>query len=204
MYVSFRVIYILGEATLTETREFMEKSGGVEENSRKTAEVSGNEIVLQAANVLENIDITRFNSIFYQRIIDINVTFCYTADKLESWENIATQGSENLKIIAILILYNLFPQVFSKNGDLVGRFGGFGRGCGQFDKPWGVCIDRSGNILVSDEGNGRVQCFSRDCRFLKVVADGLPAPRGVSINIHENLVVTTQDPHNFLKILKYK
>ena len=37
------------------------------------------------ANVLENIAIACFISIFYQSIIRfINVTFCYTADKLKS------------------------------------------------------------------------------------------------------------------------
>ena len=61
-------------------------------NSRKSFEVrekSGkNEIVL--ANVLENFDNVHFISIFCQRFF--NVTFCYTAYKLESGENILGQG----------------------------------------------------------------------------------------------------------------
>ena len=43
-------------------------------------------------NVLENVDIAHFISIFCQRITVINITFCYTAGKLESGKIIVSQG----------------------------------------------------------------------------------------------------------------
>ena len=58
------------------------------------------------ADVLENVDIVRFISILSQRLRVINVTFCYTSDKLESGKNIVSQGKvrehENLEIMATL------------------------------------------------------------------------------------------------------
>ena len=47
-------------------------------------------------NVLLYVDSTCFISLLCQRIRVINVTFCYTADKMESGKNIASQGKANI------------------------------------------------------------------------------------------------------------
>ena len=46
---------------------------------------------------LEIVDITHSISIFCQGIRVISVTFCYIADKLESGENILSQGKFKLQ-----------------------------------------------------------------------------------------------------------
>lgn len=52
-------------------------------------------------------------------------------------------------------------QVFTPNGESVVAFGTTvaSVGWGKFAKPWGMCVDGSGRILVGD-GNHRVQVFA--------------------------------------------
>lgn len=40
------------------------------------------------------------------------------------------------------------------------QFGSSGTGNGQFDSPWGVVLDGSGNIYVADQNNNRIEKFS--------------------------------------------
>lgn len=50
-------------------------------------------------------------------------------------------------------------QRFDAQGNYVSEFGSFGIDKGQFNSPWGICIDKKGYIYVSDSKNGRVQKF---------------------------------------------
>jgi tripartite motif-containing protein 2/3 len=91
------------------------------------------------------------------------------------------------------------------------RFGGhIGAADGQFNKPWGLCFDRSNNLIIADEGNSRIVMHrARDgarvaCAFERVITTDVYVPKGVSINVHENVVVCDNNEHNFLKIFKYK
>ena len=36
------------------------------------------------------------------------------------------------------------------------HWGGFGSGDGQFQRPYGVTVDSSGNVYVADAGNHRI------------------------------------------------
>lgn len=66
--------------------------------------------------------------------------------------------------------------------------GGKGKGRGQFDFPRGLTADNSGNILVSDTDNGRIQKFSRTGVFLAAIgesgagAGALKAPDGIAVD----------------------
>ena len=99
-------------------------------------------------------------------------------------------------------------QVYDANGTFLFNIGEKGVGAGQFSKPWGLCFDRKSNLLVSDEGNNRVLMFtpdrSRQHWRPSVVTTDVYTPKGVTLNAHDNLVVTTGDPYNFLKILEYE
>ncbi len=64
---------------------------------------------------------------------------------------------------------NVLPQLLTKWG------GGIGPGHassaqaqeqGQFRSPWGVAVDESGDIFISDTGNQRIQKFDRDGNFI--------------------------------------
>ncbi len=43
----------------------------------------------------------------------------------------------------------------SREGELIGRYGGVGRGEGQFYTPWGLAVDAQGRVYVADTGNHR-------------------------------------------------
>ncbi len=94
-------------------------------------------------------------------------------------------------------------NVFDVNGTFLFNFGGFGSAEGQFNTPWGLCFDRLGNLLVSDEQNNRVQMFNSDCQFIQCISNDVYLPKGLSINLHGEVVVATADPYNFLKFFRY-
>jgi hypothetical protein len=91
------------------------------------------------------------------------------------------------------------------------RFGGrIGNGPGEFNKPAGLCFDRSSNLLIADECNSRVVMHRAydgarvTCAFERVITTDVYSPKGVSVNIHENLVVCDGSANSHLKIFKYK
>ncbi|MFT7231253.1 MAG: hypothetical protein ACI8TA_000459, partial [Cyclobacteriaceae bacterium] len=48
-------------------------------------------------------------------------------------------------------------EVFTASGAFITKYGTSGSGNGQFSFPRGIAIDASGNLLIADEGNDRVQ-----------------------------------------------
>lgn len=76
-------------------------------------------------------------------------------------------------------------KVFETSGKFLYKFGEEGEGDGQFKGPFGLCVDKQGNLLVCDQCNGRIQQFSLEGRFTgKSALGGLRNPWGVT---------TTQD-----------
>ena len=49
------------------------------------------------------------------------------------------------------------------------KWGAKGKSNGEFDNPSGIAMSPSGEIYVCDAGNGRIQVFSKDGEYLKVV-----------------------------------
>ena len=50
-------------------------------------------------------------------------------------------------------------SVFSRDGQFVTSFGKYGVQGGEFDSPFGICVDCDGFVYVCDYGNNRVQVF---------------------------------------------
>ena len=46
------------------------------------------------------------------------------------------------------------------------NFGGSGSGPGKFNDPWGIAVDSTGNVLVADTFNHRVQKFDPEGKFV--------------------------------------
>ena len=66
--------------------------------------------------------------------------------------------------------------------------GGRGTGKGQFDSPTGIAVDRSGNLLIADTGNGRIEKFSPTGSF--ITSMGLfEAPNGIAVDHGGNIYV---------------
>ena len=73
--------------------------------------------------------------------------------------------------------------------------GGKGAGRGQFDFPRGMTVDRSGNILVADSNNGRIQRFSPAGVFLGAIGKmgrnpgEFQEPNGIAVDSSGNIYV---------------
>ena len=66
--------------------------------------------------------------------------------------------------------------------------GGKGSGKGEFDSPTAIAVDSSGNILVADTGNGRIEKFSPTGTFVTSIGQ-FEAPNGIAIDHTGNIYV---------------
>ena len=73
-------------------------------------------------------------------------------------------------------------KVFDSSGKFLRKIGKKDESDGQFTEPEprGLCIDKHGNILVSDRGCGQVKQFTIEGRFTGKTVGGLVEPRGIS------------------------
>jgi uncharacterized protein (TIGR03663 family) len=102
-----------------------------------------------------------------------------------------------------------FPLTYdpSARPDIEGRLtiGRGGEEVGALSDPAGVAVDAEGNVYVADSGNGRVQKFGRDGRFLK--ATGKPGggdgefdqPGDLALDVEGNLYVVDTWNHRVQK-----
>jgi DNA-binding beta-propeller fold protein YncE len=73
--------------------------------------------------------------------------------------------------------------------------GGKGTGRGQFDSPTGIAVDGSGNVLVADTNNGRIEKFSATGTFLGILGTKgtghgqLRNPSGIAVDRMGNIYV---------------
>ncbi|VDK85505.1 unnamed protein product [Onchocerca ochengi] len=67
-------------------------------------------------------------------------------------------------------------------------FGSEGSADGQFCRPWGICCDNKGRIVVADRSNNRIQIFDKEGNFLhKFGSPGtrpgqFDRPAGIAVN----------------------
>jgi sugar lactone lactonase YvrE len=84
--------------------------------------------------------------------------------------------------------------------------GGKGAARGQFDFPRGIAADPSGNILVSDTNNGRIQKFASTGAFLTFfgkMGQGqgeLQDPNGLAVDRKGNIYVADCGNHRVVKL----
>jgi DNA-binding beta-propeller fold protein YncE len=84
--------------------------------------------------------------------------------------------------------------------------GGKGIGRGQFDSPTGIAVDESGNVLVADTGNGRIERFSPTGAFLSIIGTKgsgqgqFAQPNGIATDRVGNIYVADAGNHRVLKL----
>ncbi len=84
--------------------------------------------------------------------------------------------------------------------------GGKGTGRGQFDSPTGIAVDGSGNVLVADTNNGRIEKFSATGTFLGILGTKgtsqgqLRNPNGIAIDGSGNIYVADAGNHRVEKL----
>ena len=71
-------------------------------------------------------------------------------------------------------------KVFDSSGSFLRKIGEKGNGHGQFIMPWALCVDKHGNILVSDKEIGHVKQFTIEGRFTGKTVSKLAGPFGVA------------------------
>ena len=64
------------------------------------------------------------------------------------------------------------------DGSWLGSFGTPGNGPGQFNTPHSIALDAENHIYVADRGNGRIQVFDTDGKFLRQIVINVPVPPG--------------------------
>ena len=83
---------------------------------------------------------------------------------------------------------------------------GKGTGRGQFDSPTGIAVDTSGNVLVADTNNSRIEKFSAKGTFLSILGTKgsgqgqLGAPNGIAVDRAGNIYVADAANHRVEKL----
>ena len=85
---------------------------------------------------------------------------------------------KNMFIVADSL--NSCLKIFNSSGNFLHKIGEKGNADGQFLKPYGVCVDQHGNILVSDKESGHVQQFTIEGRFTGKTVTKLTGPWGMA------------------------
>jgi DNA-binding beta-propeller fold protein YncE len=99
------------------------------------------------------------------------------------------------------------PQLISLPEGVATMFkGGRGTGKGEFDSPTGIAVDTSGNVLVADTNNGRIEKFSPTGALITtfgVKGTGygqLSAPNGIAVDREGNIYVADASKHRVEKL----
>lgn len=83
-------------------------------------------------------------------------------------------------------------------------FGKAGDGEGEFNRPWGVALDKNGDVYVADGLNARVQIFDKDGKFITMFGKrgdkpgGFAQVKGIGVDSDGNIYVV--DPLKAIQI----
>lgn len=83
----------------------------------------------------------------------------------------------------------------------VASFGSEGDKDGQLCRPWGVCVDKEGYVVVADRSNNRVQIFKPRGSFLRKFGTlgyqpgQFDRPAGVACDSRRRIIVSDKDNH---------
>ena len=95
--------------------------------------------------------------------------------------------------------------IFNPDGSIRNVFGSSGTGKGQLKEPYGIATDGE-YILVSEQGNSRLQVFKYDGTFVSMIGDGedpLLRPQGMAVTKDGHVYVVDRGNH-CVKKYKYK
>ena len=96
---------------------------------------------------------------------------------------------------------------YGRFGVVTQFFGSEGSQNGQFCRPWGICCDQQGHIIVGDRSNHRIQVYDSNGQFKhKFGTEGMRPgqfnrPAGVAVTREGHIVVADKDNHR-IQVLK--
>ena len=92
-------------------------------------------------------------------------------------------------------------QILNGNLTFSSTFGSYGSGNGQFNNPYGICFDSTGNVYVADHLNHRVQVFTARGEYIRQFGkkgggEGeLNGPVGIAIDSSDIVYVSELGNH---------
>jgi len=93
-----------------------------------------------------------------------------------------------------------FSNLTLKQETLSKGFGKEGRGAGEFNFPYGVCMHDSGKIVVTDTCNNRVQVLNEDGEHLLTFGDNGELDRPVQCIYWRNAYIVSSLTNHILNI----
>ena len=84
--------------------------------------------------------------------------------------------------------FNHCLKVYDGSGKFLHKIGEEGEADGQFKKPWGLCVDKYGNVLVCDRNKNRIQQFTVEGRFTGKHA--VNKPWGITTTTYYNILIS--------------
>ena len=105
------------------------------------------------------------------------------------------------KKLYVVECHNYRIQILNPDLTFSSSFGSQGSGNGEFQCPWDVTCDSTGNVYVADGGNHRIQVFTAEGRFLRKFGKQsrgngeLNWPASISIDSGNVVYVTEHDSH---------
>ncbi|KAI8508994.1 hypothetical protein Bbelb_128420 [Branchiostoma belcheri] len=107
---------------------------------------------------------------------------------------VAVDESRDIMFITDINANKVF--VFDLEGEFKFSFGEKGEGDGQFQRPMGITLDQTGNILVVNHDDGRVQVFRPDGTFIRTVATVKGgSPLGITLTPDGYMAVACYNGH---------
>lgn len=97
-------------------------------------------------------------------------------------------------------------QVFDQQGRVVRQWGKQGSAPGEFHYPENVAFDFSGQILISDQCNHRVQVFKADGTFITAFgqqSSHLESPRCVCVDSEGRVLVGDESSDHKVHVLAF-
>jgi DNA-binding beta-propeller fold protein YncE len=107
--------------------------------------------------------------------------------------------------VFLLITFFYVTSAWADNYQLLLTCGSEGSGNGQFDRPFGVAVDSSGNVYVVDLGNNRIQKFDSNGTYLAQWGllppsfQWAPGGHGVAVDSSGNVYVVDSNENRIEK-----
>ncbi|XP_078610814.1 tripartite motif-containing protein 2-like [Branchiostoma floridae x Branchiostoma japonicum] len=92
---------------------------------------------------------------------------------------------------------------FDLDGNFIFDFGRQGDSDGEFQSPCGVTTDSAGNVVVVNHGDGRVQVFGPDGKFIRTAATVKGSGTGIVLTSDGYIAVTCFTGH-CIELCRYK
>ncbi|XP_078580387.1 E3 ubiquitin-protein ligase TRIM32-like [Branchiostoma floridae x Branchiostoma japonicum] len=127
-------------------------------------------------------------------VIHIFSTAGYLDTKFKSLKAVSFITSDNKGNILATGVAESRVRVYNHRGRLQFRFGSDGKRKGKLTIPTGICTDKSGNIIIANWLNHRIDMFTSRGKFVRTVVQ-IDSPYGIAVGPGGHLVVTNLRAH---------